>query len=105
MAMNRQTRRQLRRQGEMSEDGAPTGKRKGPARTGANPAAATQERTSPAQFVREVRGELRKVVWPTRDELVNYSIVVLITIVVLTSLIAGLDYLTGEGVLRLFDAS
>ena len=35
----------------------------------------------------------------------NYSVVVFVTIVVLTALIAGLDYLTGEGVLRLFDVN
>ena len=103
MAMNRQTRRHLQKQGEMSADGAPTGKR------AARGAAANQqqenERTSPAQFVREIRGELRKVVWPTREELINYSVVVFITIVVLTAIIAGLDYLTGEGVLRLFDVN
>ena len=42
---------------------------------------------------------------PTKDEIVNYSVVVFVTIVVLTALIAGLDYLTGEGVLRLFDVN
>jgi preprotein translocase subunit SecE len=102
MAMNRQTRRHLQKQGEMSADGAPVGKRD---RRPASAPAADSERTSPAQFVREIRGELRKVVWPTREELVNYSVVVFVTIVVLTAIIAGLDYLTGEGVLRLFDVN
>ena len=55
--------------------------------------------------MREVKSELRKVVWPTKEEIINYSIVVFFTIVVLTALIAGLDYLTGEGVLRLFDVN
>jgi|TARA_B100001142_G_C14234293_1_gene616682 preprotein translocase subunit SecE len=102
MAMNRQTRRHLQKQGEMSADGAPIAKRDRRA-----PAASPQdnERTGPVQFVREVRGELRKVVWPTKDELINYSAVVLVTIVILTALIAGLDYLAGEGVLRLFDVN
>ena len=102
MAMNRQTRRHLQKQGEMSADGAPIGKRD---RQGQNTPAPDEERTSPAGFVREVRGELRKVVWPTREELINYSVVVFITIVVLTAIIAGLDYVTGEGVLRLFDVN
>ena len=52
-----------------------------------------------------LKSELRKVVWPTKEEIINYSIVVFFTIVVLTALIAGLDYLTGEGVLRLFDVN
>lgn len=102
MAMNRQTRRHLQKQGEMTADGAPAGKRE---RRGAAATPPEDERTSPAEFVREVRGELRKVVWPTREELINYSVVVFITIVVLTSIIAGLDYVTGEGVLRLFDVN
>lgn len=102
MAMNRQTRRHLQKQGEMSADGAPVGKRE---RRAAGNQQHEDERTSPAQFVREIRGELRKVVWPTREELINYSVVVFITIVVLTAIIAGLDYVTGEGVLRLFDVN
>ena len=32
--------------------------------------------------MREVNAELRKVAWPSREEVINYSIVVLITLVV-----------------------
>jgi preprotein translocase subunit SecE len=103
MAMNRQTRRHLQKQGEMSADGAPIANRD--RRAGAAGSAPDSERAGPRQFVGEVKGELRKVVWPTKDEIVNYSVVVFVTIVVLTALIAGLDYLTGEGVLRLFDVN
>jgi len=101
MSMNRQTRRQLQKQGEMNADGSPSGGRRRPAPTGPP----EDEKTSPAQFVGEVRGELRKVVWPSREELINYSVVVFITIVILTSIIAGLDYLAGEGVLELFETT
>jgi len=45
------------------------------------------------------------VIWPTRAEIVNYSIVVFITIVILTAMIAGFDWILGEGVLRLFDVN
>jgi preprotein translocase subunit SecE len=58
----------------------------------------------PVQFLREVRGELRKVAWPTRAEVINYSIVVLVAVVLLTALIFGLDYVFGEGVLKLLKA-
>jgi preprotein translocase subunit SecE len=44
------------------------------------------------------------VAWPTRDEVVNYSIVVLVTVVLLTALIFGLDYIFGEFVLKLLKA-
>ena len=102
MAMNRQTRRHLQKQGEMSADGAPISNRD---RRQAVGSAADTERSGPREFVGEVKGELRKVVWPTKDEIANYSVVVFVTIVVLTALIAGLDYLTGEGVLRLFEVN
>jgi preprotein translocase subunit SecE len=61
-----------------------------------------RERTSPATFLREVRGELRRVAWPTRDEVVNYSGIVLMTLVVLIALIFGLDYVFAKTVLFLF---
>ena len=61
------------------------------------------ERTGPLKFLREVRAELRKVAWPSRTEVANYSVVVLLGIVLLTALIAGLDYVLGEAVLGLFE--
>ena len=102
MAMNRRTRRHLQRQGEMTADGAPASRRERRQPATASP---TSERAGPAQFVSEVRSELKKVIWPTRAELINFSVVVFITIVVLTALIAGLDWVLGEGVLRLFDVN
>lgn len=98
MAMNREQKRLLKKQGQLNEAGEPV--------RGARPArgpAPKNERTSPAQFAREVRGELRKVAWPSRTEVLNYSVVVFIGIVVLTAMIAGLDYVLGEAVLRLFE--
>jgi preprotein translocase subunit SecE len=61
------------------------------------------ERTSPTQFFAEVRGELRKVAWPTRNEVINSTIIVLIAVVVMTSLIFGADYVFAKGVLFLYD--
>jgi preprotein translocase subunit SecE len=99
MAMNRQTKRMMQRQGQLAADGSPA-TRKRPA-----PAAPSREpRTSPAQFVREVRAELRKVAWPSRSEVINYSIIVLVTVVVLTTFIAVLDFAFGEAIFRLFDS-
>jgi preprotein translocase subunit SecE len=48
-------------------------------------------RTGPRQFLHEVNVEMRKVAWPTRETTINYSIVVLITLIVLMSIIFGLD--------------
>ncbi|MGH9066849.1 MAG: preprotein translocase subunit SecE [Acidimicrobiales bacterium] len=58
--------------------------------------------TTPAQFLREVRGEMRKVAWPNRAEVVNYSTVVLVTLVLIIALIFGLNYAFAKGVTFLF---
>jgi preprotein translocase subunit SecE len=63
---------------------------------------AKPDRTSPAQFVREVRDELRKVVWPTRKELVTYTTVALIFILVMVGIVTSLDYGFTKLVLVLF---
>jgi len=100
MAMNRQQRRMLQKQGQLNEEGEPVRTPAAQQRRGPAPKA---ERTGAAQFAREVRGELRKVAWPSRTEVLNYSVVVLLAIVVLTALVAGLDYVLGEAVLKLFE--
>ena len=99
MAMNRQQKRMMQKQGQLGADGeAAPRPRKGPP----PPKAPTEERTSPVQFLREVRGELRKVAWPTRPEVVNYSIIVLVAVVLLTGYVALLDYGVGDVLLKLF---
>ncbi len=98
MAMNREQRRLLKKQGHLNEEGDPvraTRQQAGPA--------PKSERVGPGQFLREVRAELRKVAWPSRTEVLNYSVVVFVGIVVLTAMIAGLDYVLGEAVLKLFE--
>jgi preprotein translocase subunit SecE len=42
------------------------------------------------------------VAWPTRTEVINYSIIVLVAVVVLTSFIALVDYGVSEFVLKLY---
>ena len=101
MAMNRQQKRMLQKQGQLGADGAPAA-RKRPAPQAPRPAA-KDERTGPVQFLREVRGELRKVAWPTRPEIINYSIIVLFTVVVLTAYISTLDFAFGEAIFKLFE--
>jgi preprotein translocase subunit SecE len=63
---------------------------KKPARSkGGSPA--VPERTSPVVFVREVRSELRKVIWPTRKELITYTTVSVIFILVMVGIVTGID--------------
>jgi len=52
---------------------------------------AKPDRTTPARFITEVRDELRKVVWPTRKELVTYTSVALVFILIMVGLVTGLD--------------
>ena len=44
-----------------------------------------------ALFIRQVLTELRRVVWPTREQLVTYSIVVVVFVTILSLLVSGLD--------------
>jgi len=41
--------------------------------------------------VREVRSELRKVIWPTRKELITYTTVAVIFILVMVGIVSGID--------------
>jgi preprotein translocase subunit SecE len=61
-----------------------------------------KERTKPQQFVREVVAELQKVAWPTREEVVSYSVVVLVSVIVIAALIFAMDYAFTKAVLALF---
>ena len=61
-----------------------------------------RERTSPATFLKEVRSELRKVNWPSRPEVVSYTLVVLVVTAVLTAIVWGMDWVVSNAVLNLF---
>lgn len=43
-------------------------------------------------YYREIVAELRKVIYPTRSELVTYTVVVLVFVAAMVAIIAGLDY-------------
>ena len=45
------------------------------------------------QYIRETRAELRKVVWPTREEATNLTIIVVATIVAMSAFFGVIDYL------------
>jgi preprotein translocase subunit SecE len=83
--LNREQKRHLRRMGALDEKGAPTRVQRQAPRT--------KERVGPSQYLREVRDEMRKVAWPKRDEVIRYSIVVIITVVIYAALVGSLDEL------------
>jgi preprotein translocase SecE subunit len=99
--MNREQKRLLQRQGQLGSDGAPVARRREPARA-VTPPPAQRTRTRPREFLHEVNVEMRKVAWPTRAETANYSIVVLVTLIVVGALIFGLDYVFANVARTLF---
>jgi preprotein translocase subunit SecE len=52
-------------------------------------------KTSPVEFLRQVRAEAGKVVWPTREETVKTAIFVGILMVLLSAFFLGVDSLFG----------
>ena len=54
------------------------------------------QQVGPAQFLRDVYDELRKVVWPTGGELYRYTLVVIFTVIILGVFIGGTDYILSE---------
>jgi len=62
-------------------------KRSGPGR-----AAKRGTRTTPALFVRQSAAELRKVIWPTRKELITYTVVCLVFVAFMVVIVTSLDY-------------
>ncbi|MDO9396151.1 MAG: preprotein translocase subunit SecE [Herbiconiux sp.] len=46
-------------------------------------------------FIKQVFTELKKVVTPTRRELLNYTLVVLVFVVIMMAIVVGLDTLFG----------
>jgi preprotein translocase subunit SecE len=93
--VNRQTKRQMKRQG--GETSAPAERRR-PA-----PPPPHRERTTAKEFIRDVRGELKKVAWPTRPEVATSTVVVLLAVIFMTVLIFFLDLGFSKGVLNLFE--
>ena len=52
-------------------------------------------KTSPGEFIRQVRSEGSKIVWPTRQETVTTAIMVAIMMLILSLFFLGIDSLFG----------
>jgi preprotein translocase subunit SecE len=63
---------------------------------------ARSERTSPVTFYRQVVAELRKVVWPSQQQLVTYFIVVMVFVLVMIAIVSLLDLGFGKAVFAVF---
>jgi preprotein translocase subunit SecE len=92
--LNRQYKRALKKDEKRKSTVArPTPKAAAPAK---------KQRTKPRQFVKEVIAELQKVAWPTRQEVASYSLVVLVSSIVIAAIIFVMDYVFTKAVLGLF---
>jgi preprotein translocase subunit SecE len=60
------------------------------------------QRTSPVGFVRESVGELRKVVYPTGQQLRNYFVIVLVFVLFVIAYVSLLDLGMGWAIFRVF---
>jgi len=54
---------------------------------------ASEKSTSPQQFVQEAITELKKVVWPTKQQVVKLTLIVVGVSLLVGAFIGGLDYL------------
>jgi preprotein translocase subunit SecE len=93
--MNREMRRMQEREERLQKKGD-SGRDKAARR-----ASAAQSKTPAAErkslwarlrdYLHEVRQELRKVTWPTREQMIAFTTVTVITTTVLTAVVFGLD--------------
>jgi preprotein translocase subunit SecE len=60
------------------------------------------KRTSPTTFYRQIVAELRKVVWPTQQQLITYFVVVLVFVLVVMTIVSLLDLAFGKLVFKVF---
>ena len=92
--VNRQYKRMMKKDEER--------KARAPRQPKAPGAPTKKERTRPGQFFKEVLAELQKVAWPTRQEVVAYSTVVIVASLALAAVVFGMDYVFTKAILSLF---
>ena len=63
----------------------------------------SDKRTSIPVFYRQVVAELRKVVWPTRDQLVTYFVVVMVFVLIMMAIVSLLDLALGKLAFEVFN--
>ena len=65
----------------------------------------TESKPLPARislFYRQGIAELRKVIWPTRKELVTYTTVVIVFVLVVIAYVSVLDFFFAKAILAIF---
>ncbi|MEO9324521.1 preprotein translocase subunit SecE [Nocardioides sp. C4-1] len=62
----------------------------------------SNKRTSIPTFYRQVVAELRKVVYPTQEQLITYFIVVMVFVLVMMAIVSALDLGFGQLAFKIF---
>lgn len=75
------------------KDAAPAKKAKAKAKKNEKPGFIARTKN----YFRSVKSEMKRVVWPSKKELINYSVTVCVSLIVVGVAIALLDMLIGEG--------
>jgi preprotein translocase SecE subunit len=96
--LNREFKRRMKRDQRAQE----RAQMRGPGRPPIPVQRERRERVKFRQYVAEIRGELKRVIWPTRQEVITYSIVVVMVVSVLTMLVFVMDIGFARGVIELF---
>lgn len=103
--MNRETKRMLQRQGQLDRNGDPSVSSKGAqsqvqSRLKARPEGS--KRSGIREYFASIRSELKKVRWPSRQEVISYSTLVFVVLVLIVAFIFGLNYVFSKLVFFLF---
>ena len=48
------------------------------------------------EYIKETRGELKHVIWPSRSQTINYTIIVIVLSIVLAYYLGIFDYVFGR---------
>ena len=55
-------------------------------------------KATPLELIRQVQAEMRKVVWPTRQEAGRATLMIIIAVIVISLILAGFDLVIQWGV-------
>jgi preprotein translocase subunit SecE len=104
--MNREMRRLQEaeeRRRKKQDEGQTPAQRRASAMTKPAPAERKSFPRRVAEYLHEVRQELRKVTWPNREQMIAFTTVTLITAGVLTAVVFGFDVMAKNAVLWLLE--
>jgi preprotein translocase subunit SecE len=99
--MNREFKRRMKREQRQQERAQMRGGQRPPIPVQQQ----KRQRVKIRTYFSEIRGELRRVIWPTRQEVITYSMVVILVVTVLTGVVFALDLGFAQGIVELFRPS